>query len=520
MSTSAHLLILTLAITNVAVIEAQTSSRLTPYNAPQTSGRDLSAQQHEQDLRIQFLEKRIDEQQKDIDQRFEEIKERTTWTFGLLAGFGTLGGLFAFASWSKGREDYLSERQFYEKRISASDSQQKESMAQHSKQNDRIVDAQIESIAKLKDVIELVRQSFEHQVESTKNATLVTELMVDLDKYASVRDRILPFQNISRMDWPNLGIFQFRLAEGARDDFRAIPACLLRQDEKREPYDVARVRQILGASAYYANDIEYAERLLKRAIADYESQSMRTDHQDSMGASYYFMGLICKNWIDENRPLEDCIADAKRYLTKAQDILKDKIHEFLIPVTLAEVMSYLESDRSQARAELVRIISQIRQLPEPDRNQRRLLVRALILEGNVETNMADKAACYQQALAEEEGNAYAWLSLALITEDMEERRQRFERGLNAVKEAHLLDKREITTLASVIAWGVIASKELGGDSERARRDLEELGQSAISTGGRIPVIFCPINKTLCKFEKIRETVHKYSPARSRPAVSI
>ncbi len=472
--------------------------------------------EHDLELQRQYSDKRADEQLQAINKRFDEAQQRTDWILKLLGAFGALGGVFGVVSWYKGRQDYLNERGFYEKRMSGIDEQQREWARQQSglgqialNRSDSMLGSQIESIGKLKDVIELVRQSFQLQVDNQGNLKVVNELITDLDKYASVRDRILPLQKITRMGWPSLGVFQLKLAQGARADFRSIPDSLLRRDEEKEPYEFARVCQILGASAFYANDIEFAERLLKRAASGYESKPTRQDHQEPMAACYYFLGLISKNWVDENGRLEDGIGIAKKQLEKAQDILKEKKDEFLIPITLAEVFSYIEVDRPKARNELSANVRSLRKLKEMNPNQKKLLLRALILQGNLEERVTEKVARYEEALKEDENSAYAWLSLALITDDPASRKERFQKGIGALKESRLLDKAEITTRATAVAWDVIASNELGESPASRLRTLENLQQSTINTGGRIPVFFCPISKVLCTFEKLYENVVSY-----------
>src|SRR3954462_12206 len=82
---------------------------------------------------------------------------------------------------------------------------------------------------------------------------------------------------------------------------------LLRRSQigEERPYEFAHVCQILGTSALYANDIEYAESLLRRAIKVFEAQGIRQDYVASMSAAYLFVGLIAKSWLERNRRLED-----------------------------------------------------------------------------------------------------------------------------------------------------------------------------------------------------------------------
>src|SRR5262249_46469560 len=159
-------------------------------------------------------------------------------------------------------------------------------------------------------------------------------------------------------------------------EFRSIPESVLTESEKTDPYGFARVCQLVGTSAFYANDVGFAERLLRRARDGYRSQPFREDHRDPMAAASFFLGLVSKSWLDENRRLEDGLGDAKRFLEEAQDLLKHKAGEYLVPITLCEVLSYIQGDRSRATEALARHIGSLTSLDSRDENQQKLLVRA------------------------------------------------------------------------------------------------------------------------------------------------
>jgi hypothetical protein len=316
------------------------------------------------------------------------------------------------------------------------------------------------------------------------------------------------------MGWSNLSVYQVTLAAGARAEFRSIPASMLKKVEKKDPYEFAHVSGLLGASAFYANDITHAEQLLLLAKQTYDGLASRTDHLDSMAAANFFLGLIAKSWIDENSSLEDALGKAKVHLETAERLLLDtKKNEFLVPVTLAEIESYIDARHSDARERLDHIVKDLEGLPTRDNNQSRLLVRACLLRGNLERGV-DAESAYQKALSYDSTSAYAMLSIALNSEKRDYKKSCFSEGLAKLEKTDALNKHELTTRATALSWAVIASHALGNVSERGRyqTELENIQTAAVSTGGKIPLFFSPISRRLLRFDELRSEIAAYVAA--------
>jgi hypothetical protein len=199
------------------------------------------------------------------------------------------------------------------------------------------------------------------------------------------------------------------------------------------------------------------------------------------------------------------------YLAEASVLLKDKAGEYLVPITLAEVKSYIEADRREALRALNGHIASLEATgTKMDRNQGRLLVRAYILKGNLEKGETSTSA-YAKALEHDREHPYAKLSLALMTNDESERKRLFKEGLDLLERTKALTKPEITTRGTAIAWTIIAAREIG-ESVRAAdhlRVLQSLESEALSTGGRVPLFFSPIAKRLVTFDELQQTAGRH-----------
>ncbi len=468
--------------------------------------------------RLGDLQRELDRSRDQIDRRvtrevdtmktgFDDAKRATTWALALLTFVALFGSIAGGVSWAMNRKDA-----------------------------NRLLASEITSIEKIQKVIDLVRESFQLQLTREKDLQAVTTMIKDLhkhfsDAYASVKTRILSLRSVSRMGWSNLSVFQLTLAAGARAEFRSIPASVLTDVERQDKHEFARVCQLLGASAFYANDIGHAEQTLRMAKETYASLEHRTDHRDTMAATFYLLALIAKSWQEENRSLEHGLGEAKGCLEKAQELLKDKEDEFLVPVTLAEVESYIQASQSSARGHLKDIVEQLEKIRKRDDNQSRLLVRACLLQGNLELELAEgkvkpdeKAAAeaeaekaYRVALQHDENSPYAMLSIALCisatsadANKSSERKLLFLRGLAALQETKALDKQELTTRATALSWAVIAAHESGKpERDQYQRSLESIQVAAVSTGGRIPLFFSPTTRKPRRFEDLLKDIKPY-----------
>jgi hypothetical protein len=492
----------------------------------------LEAQQREFDLQREQLEARMQEQLAATNKRFDDAAVSMSKLFWILGIFGGVGSLFAFATWFTGRADYLSQRKGQDLLVQ----QQVQVGEKLMLRSQELVDHEIESMANLRKVIGLVADSFEFQVKREKGLEEFTALVADLSEhfkasYARARDGILSLK-VSRMGWATLPITQHRIAARARAEFQAIPGRYLRREEEAAPFEFAMVCQRIGTSAFYANDIDYAHSLLTRSWDAYrrlvdEKGSCTDDHLNARLSDAFFLGLIAKSWIGDNQSIEAALGEAKNRLKEAGDLLQNRADkgktEFQVPVTYAEVLSYMEAHRAEARDLLGEpkatrkqasgsetLIARLEAMPSLDANQRQLLGRACLIRGNLEVIMGRKATIYyEQAQEHDPKNAYSTLSLALDTPESEGRKHLFEKGLDGLKEK--LEKQEVTTLALALAWATIASHELGlADRNKHLEHIENiLASGEVNAEGRQPLFFNPRSKTLCRLTDLLETLREY-----------
>jgi hypothetical protein len=201
-----------------------------------------------------------------INRELESVSRTTEWMFRIMAAIAVIGSLFGVVSWFKSRQDYQQERKFYEERIKRIDEDQAKLTAQQITigqnlvlRSDEMLKQQIATIGGLGSVIDLVKRSFEMQLAGQKEMELVADLRTHFDEvYKGVCDAMLSFSHHSRMAWTQLSPYEESLANGARSDFRTIPDAVLKRQQEKDRYGLARVLQLLGVSAFYANDIEWA----------------------------------------------------------------------------------------------------------------------------------------------------------------------------------------------------------------------------------------------------------------------
>ena len=68
-----------------------------------------------------------------------------------------------------------------------------------------------------------------------------------------------------------------------------------------------------------------------------------------------------------------------------------------------------------------------------------------------------------------------------------------------------LSNHETSTRASALAWANIAAREIGDEAAMGKytKELEAAAALAWPVGGRAPLFFCPIEKTMVDFAHLR-----------------
>ena len=544
---------------------------------------DLKAKEDMLDRRLDSLTIKVDSELKSAATQFEAIADSTNRAFtvlALLGAFGSfIGGLIVVLSWLRGRkvderhrQDYERERQFYEASVfrerqfyeargldyekrqnethslaieiarksadreSSSAAQQFQLGESFLSRSGEMLSKQIDGIAKLGDVIELVRKTFDMQLtrvgDVDKLVTRFTQTDAVLNsftehfrnQYKHVRDLITTFKDHSRMAWTRLTNQEEAAATRALTTFETIPQMvldtILTEDGGRSRLELASIYELLGISAFYTNDIDEAVRCLERGLQIYGSEDAPAEHLFPQAFCCHFLGLVEKNWCHLDRPAEANLASAQRHLEEAARRLQTKKNEFLTPLTLAEVLSYSEPTREAARSQLETCIERLTSLKEEsglDANQDALLGRALLMRGNIDylnRDMNQALNWYGRANSQNAQSAYAILSMAQATTngESEVRVERFRTGLKLLEgPSGPLSKREASTRISALAWANIAAREVADEAATGKyiKELEAAGSSARPVGRRVPLFFCPIEKTMVTFGQLRATMSKY-----------
>jgi tetratricopeptide (TPR) repeat protein len=439
---------------------------------PAPSGQQSSDEVRELKKQVDDLNQRLDFELKASNVRYDGLLHATDRTLSLMyfmvylmAGLGSLVGAvfvgFSIFRERQQRRDYREERAFYERQAVESETRQREahsfasSFAQQQLQvgeqvvasSNEILAGQIKNMTELGGVITLVKDTFQMQREDAERIKKIGEkaaksdevLSSVLDDYENrfnhVRELVTTLKELTRMDWPLLSDDQEATAKDALDTFRSILHMVVKRKEKDNPCDLAVIYEILGASAYYATaDIANAVRYIEEGIKLYEQNGAGPDYKVSQAFCYFYMGMIEKNWCRKDREKRINLESARQNLERSHQLLKHiKQDEFLAPVTLAEVLSYSDQERDAAARHLDRIISRLKELrgsPEFNRNQNKLLTRALLIRGNIDKMKGDSEGAlgwYSQANEHANDDPYTVLSIADITSDEGERRRLFQK---------------------------------------------------------------------------------------------
>ncbi|MFA5363419.1 MAG: hypothetical protein WC335_09335 [Candidatus Omnitrophota bacterium] len=392
-----------------------------------------------------------------------------------------------------------------------------------------IFDKQIESLGKLGQVIDTVKQAFSIQIKESeakeeylKKAKELEETLKGYFKdYMGQFDRIdmeiESFKKLSRLEWVSISDEQRNLAKSARASFDTIPKSVFSKidDQSR----LGEMSYQLGVSAFYDNDIIAASDLLERAKAVYDKlgESIRTTrHRNPYAFCHHFLGLIEKNWCRNGMTIEASLEKAKEYLKRATEILGQDPMELLSPLTLAEIQSYLAHNREDAYSLIQDCIKKTDDLKNTGKklnpNQQNLLVRAYLLKGNLEyikTNYETSKNSYVSALNEKPGNFYALFSQGLVSLKLKpsDAKILFRESLNSFRGSNLLNKPELTTRGTILAQAVIAAHY----SDDSKKDdylnlFRNLLNRTLQVGDRNPLFFSPTTKKLVTAEQLRNEV--------------
>jgi predicted negative regulator of RcsB-dependent stress response len=214
--------------------------------------------------------------------------------------------------------------------------------------------------------------------------------------------------------------------------------------------------------------------------------------------------------------------EAYEHLSKADVIVKDDKKQFLIPVTLAEILSY-RSDKKQAADKVNEIIKRFETLEinneELDANQLSLWERLLLIKGNIEMTVNefdDAEISYRKVFEKNKRNVFAHLSLLAAQKSTDN--AEWHEALSLLERSGAIRKRETITKVIAIAWAIIAAHEVN-DAPRVERylnDLKSIGATLLHIVHREPLFFSPLSKNIEEFATLKDQLSKYI-ATNRPS---
>jgi hypothetical protein len=520
--------------------------------------------------RIENLEYRMNLESLNSENRYKDFRDMISLfsiIFGILIAIITLGNFFSnLFREQQQRKDYLAERKFYEDRVLNIEDRDKQSAQQQRKdysaerkfyedrvlnREDRdmqsaqqqlslgstvlthsseILSQQIENINKLGGVINLVRGAFDLQLKREKEQSKLAKKFDETNKVVDqfIKDFqtkfdeaagliIQNFENYKAMDWPAITDEALNLSAKGRNKFEEIPSFILDEERKKRPHYLAWVFQLMGTSAFYANDIASAFLLLKKADDIFNSSLSR--EEDGMKRAYtkFFLGIAEKNWQQETGVVRSNLNAALNYLELANELVKEEKKQFLIPITLAEVKSYLTEKRSEAATLIGNILNRFEAMDAQslDPNQRALLMRTYLLKGNIEfkSDPAKARDSYEKAFSLNEKNPYAHLSYAhtFQSEATEDRDRHWTIGMECLIRSGALHKKEITTKVMALVWATVAAKKCSDItmSQRYQSEFEAVANNLHSVAQRIPLFFSPFSKDILAISELRRELNQY-----------
>lgn len=302
---------------------------------------------------------------------------------------------------------------------------------------------------------------------------------------------------------------------------------MLEDEKKANPVLFAKTMQVAGISAFYANDIQAAIERLQQSYAAWE-QKPDLETMQSRARTKHFLGLAFKNWCVEEASIGKNLEKSAQYLREAYEATKEDQNEFLTPVTLAEVLSYLDATQSEAQELLVKLIERLQLRSDMDSlgpNERVLFLRCYLLKGNIAyktKHYQEALKCNSEALNVNKDSHYARLSV-LQSEYALKRpviKSQWDEALRLLESSGATRKREITTRGTALAWGLLASFIIQDQvrADRFRKEFEAVGRNTRSIDNKIPIFFSPVSKNLLKFPDLEREMDEFAASVATGAV--
>lgn len=354
--------------------------------------------------------------------------------------------------------------------------------------SDKMLESQIGNMTKLGEVIQLVKNTFTlHLTKEEEEAKLFEKLRdttAILDeynkffnqKYDDVQNLMKDFANISAMGWASLAQEQSIASRSAIQIFNTVPTFIV---DKKDEMEVARLLQLLGTSAFSTNDIVHATKFLEESHKMFRKLSSGTENISQAYCSY-FLALVEKSWINLGEPPIVNLRNAERHLNVAMQFFRQSERVFLMMVTLAEIKSYIEEERDEAKTLLIDLLGRIKQKKILGANQKTILRRAILLKGNLEfldENYAEALEEYNEGKEKFTEYPFFSLSLGLVYEQLNkvsEAIEEYQLGIDLLKRSNSLNKMEISVRMIGIVWAIIATNYLKKNADQSQHICNEL----------------------------------------------
>jgi tetratricopeptide (TPR) repeat protein len=509
------------------IVAERTFSQPLPQNTisqgPAISTASTGDKTYEIVKKLEMLEYKLETETKALEKRYDDFSKSATLFMSILSIFVALLTVFSIYKSLQQHKDYIAERGFLVEQTKNIQDRERP-----------FEQRQLENIEKLNSVISLVEKTFDLQHKrEEKQSHLVDELanmkkIVEQfekeseERYVDAKELILSLADVKAMEWPNLPNEVQNITAKARNKFEEVSRVVLMKEERQHPYEIAKVYQLIGISSFYSNDIASAFKQLSEADRIYENNTPRPEDTMSRAYTKHFLGVAAKNWRRMGDVERGNVNEAYEHLSKADVIVKDDKKQFLIPVTLAEILSY-RSDKKQAADKVNEIIKRFETLEinneELDANQLSLWERLLLIKGNIEMTVNefdDAELSYRKVFEKNKKNVFAHLSLLAAQKSTDN--AEWQEALSLLERSGAIRKKETITKVIAIAWAIIAAHEVN-DAPRVERylnDLKSIGATLLHIAHREPLFFSPLSKNIEEFATLKDQLSKYI-ATNRPS---
>lgn len=436
------------------------------------------------------------------------------------------------------QKDVQAERTFFFERILEREKLAKEAAERESKlggqqislgenllkRSEGMLSQQIDNMAKLGNVIDLVKNTFALHLKKEEEEAKLFEKLANAtdgldkynqffdDRYEEVQSMIEgSMKDMTAMSWARLSPDEAAVFQTASTQFESIPPFIV---AKKDEVAVAKILSALGTSAFYSNNVAQASKHLERA---HKLFSKHADRGEKLAAAYcnYFLALVEKSWIRTGQPPIGGLQNAVRHLDFSCEAFKQDSRRFLMEVTIAEIMSYIDQELESAAETVSGLLRGLEDHNQLNDNQKSIRARAILIQGNIHfrnRSFTSAISVYLRGQGDYPENPYFPFSVGHTQSEMggstDEITSNLSKGLELLNNSGVLERRELTVRMIGIIWAIYASSYLGQAEKKAQHLLqfEQTLEQLSPVAGREPLFFNPLTKKICTSSEIRAMV--------------